>query len=459
MLALERASETYRTGAFGGGRLVAVREADFSIAPGRGGVADRGERQRQVHDRPDDPAPDHGQRGPGHPTARTSRRCADPPCAPTTASCRACSRTVQLVQPMFMVAHVFSLLRTLDTGAADDMGPPDGGGAGQRGPRGRQVLHKYPHQLSGGQLQRILIAPALLLDTRFLVRGRDHQHARRVHPDRRPQPAGRPQGTRPGHPVSSPRPVTRQLHQRAGRDPALRRGRIVESGPTVAVFGNPLHPYTQQLLGRCAAATRSGAAARTRTTGAALPYHESLGSEAAGGQPALVEVEPGCTWWAARTWTDRVPGMRAGTGHTAARPGPRERGPAARASLRRPVRRAPGAVRLSASTRRWRWLRRGRAPTPAVQGCRPARRRGCRRPAPTPGPRRRRRPEHQHLVRGPGDPPAPGAADRDGLDGGRRCPAALRTRVESVAPGTAMTVRERSLPASVGWPPAVGRRA
>ncbi|MGB4755645.1 MAG: ATP-binding cassette domain-containing protein, partial [Fervidobacterium sp.] len=33
----------------------------------------------------------------------------------------------------------------------------------------KEVLGKFPHQLSGGQLQRLLIARALLMETKFLV--------------------------------------------------------------------------------------------------------------------------------------------------------------------------------------------------------------------------------------------------------------------------------------------------
>ncbi len=43
------------------------------------------------------------------------------------------------------------------------------GALGDVGLNPNQVLDKYPHQLSGGQLQRFLIARALLLDIKFLV--------------------------------------------------------------------------------------------------------------------------------------------------------------------------------------------------------------------------------------------------------------------------------------------------
>ena len=110
----------------------------------------------------------------------------------------------------------------------------------------RDVLGKYPHQLSGGQLQRLLIARALLLDIKILV-------ADEV--------------------ISMLDASTRidvlnllgELKQRGlgilliTHDLALgnyisdsavilRQGRVVERGPTAKVFDNPRHPYTQALL-------------------------------------------------------------------------------------------------------------------------------------------------------------------------------------------------------------------
>jgi peptide/nickel transport system ATP-binding protein len=108
------------------------------------------------------------------------------------------------------------------------------------------VLGRYPHQLSGGQLQRLLIARALLLDIKILV-------ADEI--------------------ISMLDASTRidvlnllgELKQRGlgilliTHDLALgnyisdsavilRQGRVVERGRTAKVFDNPLHPYTQALL-------------------------------------------------------------------------------------------------------------------------------------------------------------------------------------------------------------------
>jgi oligopeptide/dipeptide ABC transporter ATP-binding protein len=108
------------------------------------------------------------------------------------------------------------------------------------------VLNKYPHQLSGGQLQRLLIARALLLDIKLLV-------ADEV--------------------ISMLDASTRidvlnllgELKERglgilfithdlslgnyiSDRTVILRRGTVVEVGATGKVFGNPQHPYTKMLL-------------------------------------------------------------------------------------------------------------------------------------------------------------------------------------------------------------------
>src|SRR5262249_34688061 len=73
--------------------------------------------------------------------------------------------------PIFKADRVFKLIREeyhRRIGAAAWSEKLDGSLAAV-GLNAPDVLDKYPHQLSGGQLQRLLIARALLLDIKLLV--------------------------------------------------------------------------------------------------------------------------------------------------------------------------------------------------------------------------------------------------------------------------------------------------
>ena len=294
MLTLERASKTYRIGAFGGGRLVAVREADFSIA--------QGEVVSLI-----------GESGSGKTTigrmilrlisVNGGRITLDGEDIATLRgpALRAYYRVVQGVfqdpfssfNPIFKVEHVFSLLRGLHGGGQADDGWRRGvdEALASVGLEGGQVLHKYPHQLSGGQLQRVLIARALLLDTRFLVADEiismldasTRIDVLNLLGDLKARGLGILFIT---HDLS----LANYISERAV---ILRRGRVVESGPTAAVLGNPLHPYTQQLLGAVPRLHEKwGTGPRSRKADACC-YHDTVTASPAAGQPAMVEAEPG----------------------------------------------------------------------------------------------------------------------------------------------------------------------
>jgi peptide/nickel transport system ATP-binding protein len=110
----------------------------------------------------------------------------------------------------------------------------------------QQVLRKYPHQLSGGQLQRMLIARALLLDIRLLVADEiismldasTRIDVLNLLGELKERGLGILFIT---HDLSLGNYIS-------DRTVILRRGAIVEMGATEKVFGNPCHPYTQQLL-------------------------------------------------------------------------------------------------------------------------------------------------------------------------------------------------------------------
>jgi peptide/nickel transport system ATP-binding protein len=108
------------------------------------------------------------------------------------------------------------------------------------------VLNKFPHQLSGGQLQRFLIARALLLDTRFLVADEiismldasTRIDVLNLLADLKSR----------GLSVLF---ITHDLslgYYISEKAIILYRGCVVEMGATEKIYDNPLHPYTRMLM-------------------------------------------------------------------------------------------------------------------------------------------------------------------------------------------------------------------
>jgi peptide/nickel transport system ATP-binding protein len=109
-----------------------------------------------------------------------------------------------------------------------------------------QVLNKFPHQLSGGQLQRLLVARALLLDLELLVADEiismldasTRIDVLNLLADLKARGLGVLFIT---HDLSLGNYISDRIV-------ILRRGEVVELGATADVFGNPQHPYTKMLL-------------------------------------------------------------------------------------------------------------------------------------------------------------------------------------------------------------------
>jgi peptide/nickel transport system ATP-binding protein len=108
------------------------------------------------------------------------------------------------------------------------------------------VLNKFPHQLSGGQLQRFLIARALLLDIEFLVAD---EIISMLDASTRIDVLNLLADLK-AHGLSILF-ITHDLslgYYISERAVILYRGHIVEMGATEKLYGNPLHPYTEMLM-------------------------------------------------------------------------------------------------------------------------------------------------------------------------------------------------------------------
>jgi ABC-type oligopeptide transport system ATPase subunit len=249
MLSLEHVWKTYKVGAFGGREMTAVRDASLTVAPG--------EVVSLI-----------GESGSGKTTiGRMALRLTSVTKGAITFEGTDVSRlrgrklagyyrNVQGVfqdpfssyNPIFKADRVLHTIRSgffpgvsttewrkrVDTALEDVRLDP------------RQVLDKYPHQLSGGQLQRMLIARALLLDIRLLVADEiismldasTRIDVLNLLADLKARGLG----------ILF---ITHDLslgHYISDRAVILRRGSVVEMGSTEKVFGDPQHPYTQNLL-------------------------------------------------------------------------------------------------------------------------------------------------------------------------------------------------------------------
>jgi peptide/nickel transport system permease protein len=115
-------------------------------------------------------------------------------------------------------------------------------------PNPQRTFDSYPHQISGGMAQRVLIAGALSCEPDLLIAD---------------EPTTALDVTVQAEVLDLLRDLQSELHMAVvlvthnfgvvadlcDRISVMRLGRIVESGPARAIFRNPQHPYTRELLG------------------------------------------------------------------------------------------------------------------------------------------------------------------------------------------------------------------
>ena len=135
-------------------------------------------------------------------------------------------------------------------------------------PEAERRLKQYPHELSGGMRQRVVIAIALRIRNLLFADEPTTALDDRAGPD--PRPAGRA-AARAGHGHGAGQPRPRRRRRAHARHRGDVRGQIVEQAPTATLFSEVRMPYTEALLKSVprlenASHTRSRSSAGARPT-------------------------------------------------------------------------------------------------------------------------------------------------------------------------------------------------
>jgi peptide/nickel transport system ATP-binding protein len=302
MLKLDGVSKVYRVGTFGGEQLLAVNDVSFELR--------HGEVVSLI-----------GESGSGKSTIGKMILRLTPITSGTISyegkdvtalkngALKEYYRRVQAVfqdpfssyNPIFKADRIFSVVRDeffpdVEDGAwADKLA----GSLVAVGLNPEHVLDKFPHQLSGGQLQRFLIARALLLDIQFLVAD---EIISMLDASTRIDVLNLLADLKESRGLSILF-ITHDLslgYYISDRALILYRGCVVEMGGTDRIYHKPLHPYTRMLMASVPRLDRKWEEVeielRGKQTklGAGCVYYDRCPDAQKGGcceeKPALVEV-------------------------------------------------------------------------------------------------------------------------------------------------------------------------
>ena len=170
-------------------------------------------------------------------------------------------------------------------------------------PSPRQRLDDYPHQMSGGMRQRVMIAMALVLDPKVLIAD-EPTTALDVTIQAQILELIRAEQERRQLAVLLITHNLAVVSQVADRVAVMYAGEIVEEAPASEIFANPRHPYTQGLLSSIPSA--AGDSKHLYTIPGRVPDPRVL--------PPACLFAPRCPYVISRCWHDH-PGLEASDGH------------------------------------------------------------------------------------------------------------------------------------------------
>ena len=170
-------------------------------------------------------------------------------------------------------------------------------------PSPRQRLDDYPHQMSGGMRQRVMIAMALVLDPKVLIAD-EPTTALDVTIQAQILELIRAEQERRQLAVLLITHNLAVVSQVADRVAVMYAGEIVEEASASEIFANPRHPYTQGLLSSIPSA--AGDSKHLYTIPGRVPDPRVL--------PPACLFAPRCPYVISRCWHEH-PGLEASNGH------------------------------------------------------------------------------------------------------------------------------------------------